>query len=84
MYHIAKNGLEEAIQGSSNFTVSGLGFATTGNNIELNLIVDSNRDRHDLKDWFDKLWENLELVENVKEQVLTYLAHRLHALLIHL
>ena len=45
LYHIDNGGLEEAILGSSNFTVRGLGLAPTGNNIELNLVVDGNRDR---------------------------------------
>lgn len=74
MYHIDNSGVEDAILGSSNFTVSGLGLAQSGNNIELNLIVDSNRDRQDLKAWFCELWEDLELVEDVKADVLAYLA----------
>ena len=73
MYHIAHNGVEEAIMGSSNFTVRGLGLSQTSNNIELNLEVDSNRDRRDLKTWFDELWNNKELVEDVKADVLSYL-----------
>ncbi len=73
MYHIAKNGVEEAIVGSSNFTVRGLGMSATDNNIELNLEVDSNRDRSDVKSWFDDIWEDKELVEDVKDEVLLYL-----------
>ncbi len=34
MYHIAHGEVEDAIIGSSNFTVSGLGLGSTGNNIE--------------------------------------------------
>src|ERR1039457_71175 len=49
MYHIANAGVEEAILGSSNFTVRGLGLGAGKNNIELNLEVDSSRDRKDLK-----------------------------------
>ena len=74
MYHIANKRVEDAILGSSNFTVNGLGMAASGNNIELNLIVDSNRDRSDLKFWFDSLWDDTELVEDVKTDVLAYLA----------
>jgi len=74
MYHIAHNGVEEAILGSSNFTVSGLGLGSANNNIELNLEVDSNRDRRDLKAWFDEIWNNVDLVEDVREEVLLYLA----------
>ena len=58
MYHIAHNEVESAILGSSNFTVRGLGLGTNGNNIELNLEVDGNRDRKDLKTWFDEIWND--------------------------
>jgi hypothetical protein len=48
MYHVANGAVEEAILGSSNFTVRGLGLGSSNNNIELNLEVDSTRDRRDL------------------------------------
>ncbi|HEV2453987.1 MAG TPA: SNF2-related protein, partial [Verrucomicrobiae bacterium] len=73
MYHIANAGVEEAILGSSNFTVRGLGLGNGINNIELNLEVDSNRDRRDLKIWFNELWNDPTLVEDVKGEVLQYL-----------
>ena len=55
LYHIDNGRREHAILGSSNFTRRGLGLADTPN-IELNLIVDSDRDRADLKEWFDEVW----------------------------
>ncbi len=74
LYHVDNNGVEEAILGSSNFTVHGLGLGSMGdNNIELNLIVDSNRDQHDLKRWFQELWDDSELVVDVRDEVLGYL-----------
>ena len=73
MYHIAKNGIEDAILGSSNFTVRGLGLSSSNNNIELNLEVDSNRDRRDLHDWFDEIWNDNSLAEDVTQEVLHYL-----------
>jgi SNF2 family DNA or RNA helicase len=73
MYHISHNGIEDAILGSSNFTVRGLGLSAANNNIELNLEVDSNRDRRDLKAWFEEIWNNPDLVEDVKQEVLGYL-----------
>jgi len=73
MYHIANGGVEEAILGSSNFTVSGLGLGEAGNNIELNLIVDGNRDRQELKQWFTEVWNDENLVKDVKDDVLLYL-----------
>jgi hypothetical protein len=81
LYHIQKpNGVEDAVTGSSNFTVNGLGLGARPN-IELNLVVNDRRDLADLKEWFDKLWNN-EMegveVEDVKNQVLKYieLLHR--------
>ncbi len=73
MYHINNNGVDKAILGSSNFTVHGLGLSSNSSNIELNLEVDSDRDRTDLKAWFDELWNNDELVEDVKNTVLAKL-----------
>jgi SNF2 family DNA or RNA helicase len=73
MYHISHSGIDHAILGSSNFTVHGLGLGNGNNNIELNLEVDSNRDRRDLKEWFEEIWSDLELVEDVKPEVLRYL-----------
>lgn len=74
MYHIEHQNKERAILGSSNFTPAGLGLTRDGGNIELNLVVDSDRDRQDLKKWFKELWENDELTCDVKEDVLAYLA----------
>lgn len=74
LYHITQpSGIEKAIAGSSNFTVNGLGLG--GNkNIELNLVIDSDRDRKELKQWFDELWnDKTGLVEDVKAEVLNYL-----------
>ncbi len=52
---------------------AGLGLGATGNNIELNLIVDSNRDRQELKQWFSEIWNDDTLVKDVKADVLNYL-----------
>ena len=72
LYHVEKNGVENAILGSSNFTINGLGLGRS-KNIELNLVVDSQRDREDLKGWFEEIWNHDELVEDVKGEVLEYL-----------
>lgn len=72
MYHIDNNGVEDAILGSSNFTVAGLGLGNAKNNIELNLVVDSRRDRTDLRNWFDEIWADEVFVEDVKDEVLRY------------
>jgi superfamily II DNA or RNA helicase len=74
MYHIAQqSGVEKAVIGSSNFTVNGLGLGGSPN-IELNMLVDNDRDRADLKQWFNDLWnDDTGLVEDVKTTVLKYL-----------
>ena len=73
MYHVDNNGVQSAVIGSSNFTTRGLGFSRK-NNIELNMIIDSDRDRKDLKNWFEELWNDKELVDDVKAEVLIYLS----------
>ena len=73
LYHIDDGKREHALMGSSNFTRRGLGLSNTPN-IELNMVVDSDRDRTDLKVWFDELWADASLVEDVKAKVLEYLA----------
>lgn len=72
LYHIDDGRREHALLGSSNFTQRGLGLSSTPN-IELNLIVDGDRDRADLKQWFDEIWNDEKLVADVKKEVLQYL-----------
>ncbi len=72
LYHIDDGRREHAILGSSNFTRRGLGLSATPN-IELNLIVDGDRDRAELKEWFEHLWADEDLVADVKAEVLRYL-----------
>ncbi len=72
-YHIQNGNASSAILGSSNFTVPGLGLRATGNNIELNLVVDSDRDRKDLLAWFEEVWTDKSLTVDVKADVLSYL-----------
>ena len=84
LYYIEKaSGEREALTGSSNFTVAGLGLGGRPN-IELNLVVNDRRDLSDLREWFREVWDDLRdddnptgLVEDVKERVLSYLT-RLH------
>lgn len=73
MYHIDDDGRKKALVGSSNFTVSGLGYGSNPN-IELNLEVADDRDRDELKVWFDEIWNSRDLVADVKNDVLTHLA----------
>ena len=69
LIHIDDGRRQHAILGSSNFTINGLGLGATPN-IELNLVVDGDRDREDLLNWFDELWANKDLTEDVRDEVL--------------
>nr|WP_248311617.1 helicase-related protein [Bosea sp. ASV33] len=69
LVHIDDGRRPHAILGSSNFTANGLGLGDSSN-IELNLVVDSDRDREDLLAWFDELWSDTNLTEDVREEVL--------------
>lgn len=69
LIHIDDGRRPHAVLGSSNFTINGLGLGDSAN-IELNLVVDSDRDREDLLAWFDELWNDTGLTENVREEVL--------------
>ncbi|WP_292304741.1 SNF2-related protein [Mesorhizobium sp.] len=69
LVHIDDGRRGHALVGSSNFTINGLGLGDSSN-IELNLVVDSDRDREDLLTWFDELWADTELTEDVRDEVL--------------
>jgi len=74
VYLIDNKGVTDAIIGSSNFTVRGLGLSDKEHdNIELNLIVDSKNQISELYEWFDEVWNNDKFTIDVKEQVLDYL-----------
>ncbi|MCX7997694.1 MAG: helicase-related protein [Leptospiraceae bacterium] len=73
LYHITKQTKEqEAILGSSNFTKSGLGFSKKPN-LELNLVITQKEAKQELKEWFDKIWNDSANVKDVKGEVLAYL-----------
>jgi hypothetical protein len=74
LYHVANGPEAAAMVGSSNFTVSGLGLGDAFNNIELNLGVAEPAETAELLEWFDRLWADERLVEDVKDRVLAYLA----------
>ncbi|RSV14248.1 ATP-dependent helicase [Sphingomonas sp. ABOLF] len=72
MIHVHDGAREHALIGSSNFTLRGLGF-TDKPNLELNLVVDGDRDRADLLAWFDEAWNDDTLTTDVKAEVLARL-----------
>jgi hypothetical protein len=69
LIHVDDGRRRHALLGSSNFTVNGLGLGTSPN-IELNLVVDGDRDRDDLLAWFNELWSDESLTDDVKDEVL--------------
>lgn len=69
LIHVDNGARDHAMVGSSNFTLKGLGF-TDRPNIELNLVVDGDRDRDDLLAWFDEIWSDDSLTLDVKAEVL--------------
>jgi superfamily II DNA or RNA helicase len=71
-YYIEQGDYKRAVLGSSNFTVQGLGLGRRGN-IELNLELTDDRDREDLKQWFEDVWNDTKLSEDVKPEVLRHL-----------
>ena len=75
MYHLMGN-RAHALIGSSNFTLPGLGLADR-RNVELNLVVDGDRDRDDLLAWFEEWWRDDVRTVDVKDEVLREL-DRLH------
>lgn len=78
LYHVKNGEVNQAMLGSSNFTVPGLGLRAEGNNVELNLVVNDDRDREDLLAWFEEWWNEDKLTEDVKGVVLSEL-ERLYA-----
>ena len=78
LYHVKNGEVNQAMLGSSNFTGPGLGLRAEGNNVELNLVVNDDRDREDLLAWFEEWWNEEKLTEDVKDVVLREL-ERLYA-----
>ncbi|MFP4167008.1 MAG: phospholipase D-like domain-containing protein, partial [Opitutales bacterium] len=74
LYHLRNGPVAKAMLGSSNFTVPGLGLRESGNNVELNIVVDSDRERNDLHAWFTEWWSDEALTRDAKEEVLRELA----------
>ena len=61
-----------SIVGSSNFTKSGLG-GSDNSNLEINLATKNPKACEEMQLWFDILWEDSNITEDVKEKVLAAL-----------
>ena len=62
-----------SVVGSSNFTRRGLG-ASTRANIEINLASDDAEIYAELRGWFDRIWADVKLTTDAKQQVLDALS----------
>ena len=72
LYHVADKNGAATLVGSSNFTRRGLGYGAVPN-VELNLEVRDETDRRSLIRWFNELWKDESITEDVKEEVLAAL-----------
>ena len=72
LYHIEGENGGAALVGSSNFTRRGLGYGAVPN-VELNLEVRDEADRWTLIHWFNELWNDESITEDVKAEVLAAL-----------
>ena len=69
MYLTASSDSASGVVGSSNFTKRGLG-GSDRPNVEINLATDDADTFAELQDWFDRLWSNDRLTQDVKQEVL--------------
>ena len=73
LFHSQKgNGETIAIQGSSNFTTSGLGFSES-NKYDMNMCLTDTTSTAALLEWFDAIWNNPATVKDIKEFILAEL-----------
>ena len=69
MYLTASTDSAAGVVGSSNFTKRGLG-GSDRPNLEINLATDDADTLAELQDWFNRLWSDGRLTEDVKQRVL--------------
>ena len=73
MYLTQSSDNATGVVGSSNFTKRGLG-GSDQSNLEINLATDDADALAELNGWFDQLWNNERLTDDVKQRVLEALA----------
>ena len=69
LYYIANNGSSSAIQGSSNFSSSGLGYINS-NTFHMNTLVKDRETTSSLLATFDEIWNNTSMVSDIKKEIL--------------
>ena len=71
LYHLDNPDEQQiAIQGNSDFTAEGLGF-TYSAKMNINSLTDDKESTKDLLSFFNEIWKNEQLVEDVKEELLS-------------
>lgn len=71
LYHIdGHEGQQIAIHGNSDFTAEGLGF-THSTKMNINTLTQDQESTKELLSFFDEIWGNEQLVEDVKEELLS-------------
>lgn len=61
-----------SIQGSSNFTASGLG-ETKSDSYEMNIGISDNNGTKQLLSWFNTIWQDQQAVKDIKQEILSHL-----------
>lgn len=69
LFHIDNKKDGVVVQGSSDFTTAGLGF-TNSTRMDINTCISGTTATKQMLSWFDGIWNNESLVEDVKEKVL--------------
>ena len=73
LFHIENTNSESiAIQGSSNFTTSGLGFSES-DKYDMNMCLTEADSTQALLEWFNGIWDNTDAVNDIKESLFTEL-----------
>ena len=69
-FHVRnQNGNDFSVHGSVDFTSSGLG-TSPSRRLEMSQYSDDSETTNEMLEWFDEIWTNKELTEDVKEEVL--------------
>ncbi len=72
LFHIQNKGSSAAIQGSSPFTTSGLGYSKSDSHA-MNMCLTDSASTKGLLEWFDTIWKNKNAVADIKQQLLDHL-----------
>lgn len=72
LFHIQNKEHAAAIQGSSPFTTSGLGYSDS-DNYAMNMCLSDTGSTNGLLDWFNSIWNNKNDVSDIKELLLFHL-----------